>query len=104
MIRRYLLNLISRRVFHAIMEEDIVPTRLLPIEERRMLSAEARAIASSKLWKRLLSSSRTAAKAQMFEGAKSWDDMYFGKAVLYVADMMERRVDELSKLSNPSDE
>lgn len=98
------MNYVLAKLFFAIIEEDIVPFKTLSYAERKELVADARYFRESMLWSRLIQSIKYKAQEQMFTKSRNWDDMYFGKAVLYIIELLDKRVSALSKLKNLSDE
>jgi len=98
-IRRKLLNLALRHVFNALTEEEILPWGKIPGAKKDILIAEARMISQSDLWRRLVNTTTRKADKMMFEKAVNWDDMVFGKATLYVIDILDKRITALSKLN-----
>ena len=103
-LKKKLLNLMLARLFLAITEEDVIPLRDVPPGMKKELRAQAKFIRESDVWKRLVISIKAKAQEQMFVKSQSWDDMYFGKAVLYVIDLLDKRIEALSNIKNVSDE
>jgi hypothetical protein len=97
-IKKKIFNLLLAKLFLAVTEDTLIPTRNLEEGQRKELAAQARFIKESDLWKRMLLETKRKAQQQMFEKSMSWDDMYFGKAMLYVIDMLDKRLEALSKL------
>jgi len=95
--KKKLLNFLLKNLYCAILEEEILPWKSMTPEEKGILIDEATLIASSRLFMRLTQSMKHSAHQRMFEKSKSWDDMYFGKATLYVIAILERRIAVLSK-------
>jgi len=98
-IRRKLLNWTLRHVFKALTEDEILPWDKIPAEKKNLLIAEAQMIKRSDLWHMLITNSKNKAQKRMFEKAESWDDMYFGKALLYTTDLIDKRITAISKLN-----
>ncbi|GEM_PF-6606479 len=95
--RKKLLNFFLKNLYCAILEDEILPWKSITPEERGILIDEATLIKSSRLFDRLTESMKQSAHKRMFEKSQSWDDMYFGKAVLYVVEILKSRVEALSK-------
>lgn len=95
-MKRRLANYLLKNVFNAITEDDVLPWGEMTLAEKKMLIAEARMIKNSLLWKRIITQTKLRAQKQMFEGSKSWEDMFFGKATLYVIDLIDKRIKKIS--------
>lgn len=102
-VKKILFNLIMKHLFLAVVEEDVIPWRELSKEEQKAIIMESHFFLQSLLWERIVKSSKHKAQIQMFEKSQSWDDMYFGKAMLYVIDLMDKRIKAVSKLRKISD-
>ncbi len=97
------MNYLLKHLFLTVTDEELIPSRDLENGQKRELRAQARFLLESDVWKRIVLSTKHEAQKTMFEKSQSWDDMYFGKAVLYVLDILDKRLQALSKL-NLSDE
>lgn len=103
MLKKKLLNWLLKDLFHAIVEEDVVPWSHLSDAQREQMAKEARMISETSYWKRLTSSVKQKAQQQMFERSQTYEDMYFGKATLYVVDLLEKRLNAIAKFNKISD-
>jgi len=97
-IKKKILNILLSKLFLAVTEKDLILLRDLEDGQKIELIAQARLIKESDVWERMLLEIKHKAQKQMFTKSVSWDDMYFGKAVLYVVDLLDRRLEALSKL------
>jgi len=105
-IKRKLLNYLLKHLFNAITEDDIlkisgnnvfIGNHLLPKQSIQSLVAEAEMFKNTELWKLLLNDGKREANKRMYEKSANYDDMYFGKAVLWIIDIFERKVDNIIK-------
>ena len=94
-------------VYKTITEKDVlriegktwyIGDKILPDAERDAIVADANAISSTFLYPLLMREMRVAAQKKMFETSTSWDEMLFGKACLYIVDIIEKKIDTLTKL------
>lgn len=67
-------------------------------EQTESLKTQANTILHLELYELLIKQIQIAANRRMFEHSQSWEDMIFGKAVLYVADLMTKKLKHLSDL------
>ena len=92
-----------KHVFYAIIEEDIIPWNRLSDDKKNQFASEARAILEMEYWKRMTDSVKWKAQMQMFEKSQSYEDMFFGKASLYVIDIIDKRIKSISEFNKISD-
>jgi len=59
-------------------------------DEMAKYQIEAVMITDAPLWKTLTKNLKYLANKRMYEQSKAYEDMYFGKAMLYVIDVMEK--------------
>ena len=94
-------------VYKTITEKDVlriegknwyIGDKILPNAERNAIVADARAIASTFLYPLLMREMRVLAQKRMFETSSTWDEMLFGKACLYIIDILERKIETLTKI------
>ena len=106
-LQRLFINWLVKDLFNAVSAEDIL--RITPqgvFYKRKQLSADsvevilggARYITDSVAWKMMLNEAKYMANQHMFEKSKSVDDIMFGKAMLYCIEILEKKLDHLSKL------
>lgn len=100
-------NELFKDLFCAISEEDIlryvkgkfyIGQNELPTKDVETILAEARAMSGMFLWKLLLRDAKWTANQIMFENSKCWEDMMFGKACLYITDILDKKVKNLTKM------
>lgn len=87
--------------------EDIITTsknggcylgsELMTDAEMEALRAEAHMFQSTRLWNVLTTTLRDQAKKTMFEKSTCWDDMVYGKAMLYAIGVQENIIKILTK-------
>lgn len=103
-----ILTLAVKRLFNTIDADDILhihrPTgawmfqnRSLANEERDVIIAEAERFSSSKLWKLLQDDIKYQANRKMFILSKHTDDLVAGKFWLYTLDVLNTRLESLTK-------
>ena len=102
----FLLNLVIKRLFNGITEEDILVQRngrffigrhRLTEQEVYTLKTDATFILDSEMWKTLVKCMKYEANRQMYEKSKNVEDMIFGKAVLWTIDIMEKKLKNIIK-------
>jgi hypothetical protein len=59
---------------------------------------EAKTILSTKTWTMMINELTNISNRKMFEESKSWDDMVFGKACLYIIDVINKKLNNLAQL------
>ena len=99
-LRRKLLNYVLRDLFLALTEDEILPFSEMPADQKQLLVGEAAMIKRTQLWQRLITKTKRKAEKRMFDEAQNAEDLYYGKAMLYVIDMIDKRIEALSKLNN----
>lgn len=102
-----LLNLILKRVFNSVNEEDVfrivgskafVGRNEMSQSDQQQILMDARFIKESVYWKLLLDDMRFSANDRIFNKSTSMDDVVFGKAVLWCLDVMDSKLSNLSKM------
>jgi hypothetical protein len=63
-----------------------------------LLRNEAQMIQKMQLWKVITETLKNTARLKMFEKSESFDDMRYGKAMLYNCDVMEQIVNKLAEV------
>lgn len=104
-----LLNKVMSGMFCAVTTDDFITQN--PVNKKfylrgnvltdgqvKEIMAEAQTIMATTLWKTLVKEMVFESNQRMFEKAKDIDDMVFGKAMLYCLDVMNRKLQNLSKL------
>lgn len=69
--------------------------------EFKNLQEEASYLKNTRIWSILTNTLRDQAKKTMFEKSQNWDDMRFGKAMLYNIGVQENIVEILTKTFKP---
>lgn len=99
-MRQRILNWILRNYLKAVVFEDVITTEGKlklggePIEvgQRNSFRIEARTIQDMQLWRSLRETLKQKAHESMFSKSRSWEDMFFGKALLYNLDLIEKHI------------
>jgi hypothetical protein len=87
-----------KKLLKGVVEEDILPITEMSDSDKEMLGKQAKLVKDLEVWKRIKSQMQEEAKKRMFERSKNFDDMIFGKACLYIIDVIEQKLENLSKL------
>jgi len=106
-IRLFLVNLIAKHVFKVILEEDLlrrnergrleVRGNELTPEGAELIANQAQALKDSMLWRHLRNDLQYHALKKTLNDSQSMNDVISGKLTLYLIDVIESRVDNLSK-------
>ena len=108
-IKRKLLNYLLRHLYNAITEDDILEIRdgkifqgkrQMTTAEIQSITAEAEMLKSMDLWKILINTGKFEANKRMYNQSQSYDDMFFGKAVLWIVDIFEKKVENIIREFN----
>src|SRR5688572_1212914 len=106
-MKRWILNKLLRYLFNAVTEDEILQLkpgglfrnkRPLTNAEVAELQSGAEALKQMYIFQQLMTEMKHVANKRMYESSQSFDDMMFGKAMLYTIDVMEKKIDNLSKL------
>jgi hypothetical protein len=102
------INWLIRDLFNFVSEEDILridefgnvfyKNRKLDSDMVSSLKESAEGFSDSTMWKIVSSELRYQANRRMLEKSQSVDDILVGKAALWVLQIMEDKIDDLSKL------
>lgn len=105
-LRRKLVRFIVKDLFNLVDGEDIlrVDTRggiifrgqVLPKEEVEAIKRDAAHFRDSFLWKALTNEVKYIANKRMFEKSQTLDDILAGKLLLYILDVLENKIKQLS--------
>jgi len=76
----------------------IVGGRQLSEAETKNLIESAKALRTNDLWKLLLAQAKREGMRRIAASSQSWEDVRFGKALLYTADIFEKKVENASRL------
>jgi hypothetical protein len=106
-MKRWILNKLLSHLFNAVTENDILrsegqgltrngqPLTNAQVEELRN---GAQTLETFYVFQQLLTDMKHAANERMYQHSRSDDDMVFGKAALWTIDVLERKIESLSKL------
>ena len=72
--------------------------KVLDDDKVDQINDDSEKFANSVIWKLLTDDAKYHANHIMFEKSQSYDDMLFGKALLYLIDILEKRLKRLSNL------
>lgn len=106
-IKKRLVNLIMRNLYKAVVVDDVIKVsgnkiykgnKVLEGRQAYGLKKDAELILELELWKYMQDKMRYVANQRMFNQSKNFDDMMFGKAVLYVADVYDNILKNLKNL------
>jgi len=106
-LKTKLLNYLLRHLFNAISEEDVLQyhkgsfyLKGAKLDDRATgnFINQANSILKTQLWKHLTDDIKYVANQRMYEKSTTIDDVIFGKAMLYNIDILERKLERLSKL------
>ena len=105
-IKHFVINYLTRNLLKAVSEDDILRIigkdylyhkRKLSPEEMATLREEAQMLADSFLWKLMLKEVEYVAFLTMSSKAQKSDDILFGKAMFYSADLMRKFLEGLKR-------
>jgi len=94
-----------KHLFCAVTDDDILEVQnnsvvlfgeKLNREEIQSLSRFAQSLQDSRLWHALTQKIREKANKQMYEKSTSTEDLFFGKAMLYNLDVIEKFIERLA--------
>jgi len=102
-----ILNYIIKHLFKGIDEKDLfkINSGKLHIngdvcteDQAREYKTQAIRIINSRVWKMLKQKMSYRSQELMFRKAKTTDDLFFGKAMLYNLDLMDKYLEKISKI------
>jgi phage pi2 protein 07 len=96
MIRK-ILNYILKNKLKALTEKDLINWAKSDEEKQKMYISQASTIAKMQLYQDIMKHLKVVSQERMFAKSKSWEDMYFGKAMLYNVDLIEQFIETLRK-------
>lgn len=70
----------------------------LSYEQSEELVNEAKALKKLQLWQWLFQDMKRISNKRIFEHSQSFQDMEFGKAVLYVVDVIEKKITNIANM------
>ena len=103
------INEIVKSVFNGVTPDDvlrfdggkfIVGEQVLPQEDIQILQMQAMMIRDSYTWKLLMNNMKNLAIKRLAYDSKNYEDVYFGKAMLYELDVIQRSVESLANYQN----
>lgn len=107
MTHRWLTNLLLSRVLNAPLVEEVLVQKgktlfygghELPPADRDAVISGARALKEMMVYQLLLRELRRLGQERIGAKSTSWEDVSFGKACLYIADVLDRKVQALSRI------
>lgn len=105
-MRQRIANWLLRHLLNAIVIEDvlkiergqfIIGGQAMQENERAALREEARFVSKTRLWQIMQETLKATAQEKMFEKSVDFDDMKFGKTMLYNLDIQQKLIDILRK-------
>lgn len=106
-IRERILTIKIEDLYNTIGKDDIlrkegnswwVGDRLIPIQEMKLIIAEAQMLKKSRLWKVLQEDVKYQANAKMFDISRNIGDLTMGKSWTWVLDCFKTRINEIAKI------
>jgi len=76
----------------------VVRGKPMPDENFEQLKADARTFRDSAIWQVIQNEIKFAANKRMFERSQTTDDILFGKVMLYVIDIINKKLQNIAKL------
>ena len=113
MDKERLENYILSEILNAPIESDILAYdgnvivrngRKLTAAETEGIIASARELANNDFFALLLAEMKRIGHERIGERSKEWEDVRFGKACLYIADLMQKKVETTIRLPKPKQE
>ena len=105
-LQRKFINLLTRHLFNGVTEHDIliIPKKGVIVYKGRVLTPEhsdkikndASIFANSVLWKHLRDDAKFQANKMMFEKSESAVDINNGKIMLYLLEVIDKKMRQLS--------
>lgn len=106
-LKRRLLNFLLRHLYNSITEDDVLQTvngklllegRVLQSAERYRIAMGASTMKQLDFYELILKEMKMAANRKLYFTAATNEDMVFPRAVLWTIDVLEKKIDTLSKL------
>lgn len=92
-------NLLLRKLLKATTKREVLALDKLDPAKRANYAREAEMIYNTELYKHLISDLNFRSHEIMFTKSKSFDDMFFGKAMLYNTDLIVRTINILRDMN-----
>ena len=102
-----LINWCLKHLFNSVTSNDvlvwngkafIVGDKVLPDADAYDIISGADGIKRSYVWQLLVKDLKHTSNKMMYEKSQGEDDMIFGKACLYIIDLLEKKLDNLSNI------
>ena len=90
------LNIVMRQLFCMPTEPEIFEK--MSDKERKTLIQDAKLMRELPLWKKLINEMKYIASERIFNTSKSWEEVLGGKFMLYTLDVLEKKIQKLSKM------
>lgn len=106
-VREKLLNFILKDILNAPLEEDVlrhdgtnffVGGLQLPITDHQAILLQAESMKEMLLWKLLIKDVKYIGQRKIGAESTNWESVFFGKAMLYIADLIEKKVANLNAI------
>ena len=106
-MKHWLLNKLLKHLFNAVTADDILSYRggqmyrggrVLSNAEVQELVTGAQALKQLRIWHQLIDELKWVANDRIYNKSVTTQDLTFPKAVLYVVDIMSRKIDNLANL------
>ncbi len=104
-----LLNYIIRHLFNGITENDVlrnykgkffIGRHEVPEVRIKAMIAEAKAMQKTELWGLLIKDMKLLSNQKMYERSQTVDDMIFGKAMLFITEILDKKVKNISNIQD----
>jgi hypothetical protein len=101
------LNKLTKHLFNEITADDFlrqegksfyIGKNLVPQETVKEFAAAARVILDTRLWKQMSRDIKYECNKRLFTESVTVDDMFFPKGALWMLDVIERKMEKLSRL------
>lgn len=106
-LRKYLVHFVVRNLLQSITEEELLRVnkngkmmcrgKVVTREMQDQIQVEAEYIKNSITFKLIMDDMKYLANETMFTKSSKFDDMLFGKAMLYVIDLLIKKINNLAK-------
>ena len=106
-MKRWILNKLLKHLFNAVTEDDVLVYKagqlfrgkesLSNLEVQELVSG-SKTLKQMEIWKQLTNELKWVANNRIYNESVTTEDLTFPKAVLYVVDVMEKKIDNLSRL------
>ena len=106
-IKNKILNFILKHLFNSITEQDVLHVvgnnvfykdTLLTKKQRDGIILEAKEIKNLAVYKILVDELKYSANKKIYQNSVTTDDLVFGKAALWVIDILETKINKLSQM------